>query len=48
MNKYAVNVAMHAKHRVLEILQFLNIARSFVYKVRRELETSDGNAESVA
>ena len=48
MKRHAVIVAIHAKHSDLEISQFFNVARSFVHKVRRELEASDGNVESVA
>ena len=39
MKRHAVIVAIHAKHSDLEISQFLNATR--------ELEASDGNAESV-
>ena len=45
MKRHAVIVAIHAKHSDLEISQFLNVAWSFVHKVRRELEASDGNVE---
>ena len=45
MKRHAVIAAIHAKHSDLEKSQFLNVARSFV---RRELEASDGNVESVA
>ena len=48
MKRHAVIVAIHAKRSNLEISQFLNVSRSFIQKVRRELETSDGNVESVA
>ena len=48
MKRYAVIVAIHANHNDLEISQFLKFARSFVHKVRWELEASDGNVESVA
>ena len=48
MKRHVVIVAIHAKHSDLEISQFFNVARSFVHKVRRELETSHGNVESVA
>ena len=43
MKRHVVIVAIHSKHSDLEISQFLNVARSFVYKVRRELEASDHN-----
>ena len=48
MKRHAVIVAIHANHSDLEISQFLNVARSFVHKVRRRLEVSDDNVESVA
>ena len=47
MKRHAVIVAIHAKHSDLEISQVLNVARSFVYKVRGELDVSDSNVESV-
>ena len=47
MKRHAVFVAIHAKHSDLEISQFLNVARSFVHKVSRELEASGDNVESV-
>ncbi|XP_014473452.1 PREDICTED: uncharacterized protein LOC106743775 [Dinoponera quadriceps] len=48
MKRHAVIVAIHANHSDLEISLFLKVARSFVIKVRRELEASDGNVESIA
>ncbi|KAM0736931.1 hypothetical protein ACS0PU_000024 [Formica fusca] len=48
MKRHAVIVAIYAKHTDLEISNFLNCARSFVHKVRRELEASDGDTQSVA
>ena len=48
MKRHAVIVAIHAKHSGLEISQFFNVTRSFVPKVLRELEASDGNVESIA
>ena len=48
MKRHAVIVAIHANHSDLEISEFLNLARSFVHKVRRELEVSNGNVQSVA
>ena len=47
MKRHAVIVAIHAKHSNLEISKIFNVTRSFVYKVSRELEAFDGNAESV-
>ena len=43
MKRHAVIVAIHANHSDLEISEFFKFARSFVHKVRRELEASDGN-----
>jgi len=48
MKRHAVIVAIHANHSDLKISRFLKVARFFVNKVRRELEVSDGNVESVA
>ena len=48
MKRHAVIVALTAKHTDLEISNFLNVARSFVYKVRMELEINDGNVSPVA
>lgn len=45
MKRHAVTVAICAKHTDLEISNFLNCARSFVHKVRRELEASDGDTQ---
>ena len=36
MKRHAVIVAIHANHS-----EFLNLARSFVHKIRRELEVSN-------
>ena len=47
MKRHAVIVAIHANHSDLEISEYLKFARSFVHKVRRELEASDDNIESV-
>ncbi|XP_012058553.1 PREDICTED: uncharacterized protein LOC105621701 [Atta cephalotes] len=41
MKRHAVIVAIHANHSDFEISIFLNLAGSFVHKVRRELEVSD-------
>ncbi|XP_014484223.1 PREDICTED: uncharacterized protein LOC106749367 [Dinoponera quadriceps] len=48
MKRHAVIIIIHANHSDLEISRFLKVARSFVNKVRRELEASDGNVASVA
>ena len=47
MKTHAVIVAIYAKHSDREISEFLNVARSFVHKIHRELEASNGNVESV-
>ena len=47
MKRYTV-IAIYANHSALEISIFFNLARSFVHKVRQELEVSDDNVESVA
>ena len=47
-NKLIHEMKGHAVIVDLEVSQFFNVARSFVHKVRRELEASDGNVESVA
>ena len=47
MKRHSVIDAMHAKHSDFEISQFFNVVRPFVHKVRRELEASDGDVESV-
>ncbi|KPU74657.1 uncharacterized protein Dana_GF26712 [Drosophila ananassae] len=46
MKRHAVIVALHAEHSDLEISTFLKVARSFVYKVRQELQSSGGNVKS--
>ena len=48
MKRHAVIFAIHVKHKDLEISQFFNVARSFVHRVRRELEASDSNVECIA
>ena len=48
MKRHAVVVAIVAHHGDSEIASFLNVARSFVFKVRRELETSGGDIAHVA
>ena len=47
MKRHAVIVAIHANHSDLEISEFLNLARLFVHKVRRELEVSNGKVFKV-
>ena len=48
MKRHTIIVAIHTKHSDLEISQFFSVVQSFVDKVRRDLEASDGNVESVA
>ena len=49
MKRQTVIVIIHAKHCDLEISRFLNVTRSFAYKVRRSrVRVSDVNVESVA
>ena len=48
MKRRAVIVAIKAEHSDLETSRFLKVARSFVYKVRKELETEDGNVSPVS
>ena len=48
MKRHAVIVNIQAKYSDFEITQFLNVSQSFVHKVRRELESSDYNVESIA
>ena len=38
MKRYAVIVALKAGHGDLKIAHFLRVTRSFVYKIRKELE----------
>ena len=48
MKRHAVIVALKAEHSDLEISRFLKVARSFVYKVRKELEAKNGNVSPVS
>ena len=48
MKRHVVIIAICAKHTDLEISNFLNCARSFVHKVRRELEASASDVETIA
>ena len=48
MKRHAVIVSLKAGHKDLEIARFLKVARSFVYKVRKELEAQDGKVSPVA
>ncbi|XP_036369808.1 zinc finger protein 22-like [Octopus sinensis] len=47
MKRHAVIVALIANHGDLEISRFLKVARSFVHKIRCELEKEDGNVSPV-
>lgn len=44
MKRHAVIVALQGDHSDLEIARFLKVARSFVFKIRKELQTDKGNA----
>ena len=48
MKRHAVLVALAANHSDSEIASFLKVARSFVFKVRNEVEASDGDLSLVA
>lgn len=48
MKRHAVIVSIAAGHTNSEIAAFLNVARSFVYKVRRELVDARGNVASTS
>ena len=43
MKRHAEIVSIKAEHSDLEIARFLKVARSFVYKVRKELEEKNGD-----
>ena len=46
MKRHAVLVAISAQHSDSGIASFLNVARSFVFKVRHEVEASGGDISS--
>lgn len=48
MKHHAVLVALATNHSELEISTFLNMARCFVYKIKKELVSSGGAVASVA
>ena len=48
VKKHDVLVAISAHHWDSEIASFLNVARSFVFKARHELETSGGYISRLA
>ena len=48
MKRLAVIVAFKADHGYLEIAHFLRVARSFVHKIRKELEKENDNIMSVS
>ena len=48
MERHAVIVSLAANHTDSVIAEFLNVARSFVHKVRKELEASNGDFSSVS
>ncbi|KAM3175539.1 hypothetical protein ACTXT7_008302 [Hymenolepis weldensis] len=43
MKRRAVIVSIKAKHRNLEIVRFLKVAKSFLYKVRKRLNENNGD-----
>ena len=48
MKRHAVIVALKGYHRDLEIARFLRVARSFVLKIRKELEKENDSVMSVS
>lgn len=48
MKRHAVLVALAANHGDSEIADFLNVARSFVFRIRKQLLVSGGNVSSAA
>ena len=48
MKRHAVIVALHAGNEAPEVATFLKVDRSFVYKVKRSLDESGGDVQSVA
>lgn len=48
MKRHAVIVSLAAGHSDSEIAAFLNVARSFVFKVRRELDAASGDVATVS
>lgn len=48
MKRHAVLVALKAGHSDLEIARFLKVARSFVHKVRQELQSNNGTVSKIA
>ena len=48
MKRQVVIVALKASHGDLEITRFHRVARSFVYKIRQELEKENVNVMSVS
>ena len=48
MKRHAVIVAIMAEHSDLQIAQFLKVARSFVFKVLKELKDKNGQISPVA
>ena len=47
IKRQVVIVAIIAEHNDLQIAQFLKVARSFVFKVCKELEDNDGQISPV-
>ena len=48
MKRHVVIMALKADHGDLEIARFLRVARSFVHKLRKELEKENDNVMSVS
>lgn len=48
MKRHAVIVALHAGNKIPEVATFLKVDRSFVYKIKRSLDESGSDAQSVA
>ncbi|XP_052832121.1 uncharacterized protein LOC128247010 [Octopus bimaculoides] len=48
MKRHAVIMVIKAELSNLKIAQFLKVARSFVYKIRKELEAKDENVSSAS
>ena len=48
MKMHALIVALKADHGDLEVVCFLRVARSFVHKIREELEKENDNVMSVS
>lgn len=45
--KYGLIATLKAEHSDLELASFLNVARTFVVKVREELKNSNGDSPGI-